>query len=315
MRDVLLELRRQGKTLVLSSHQMETVERLCDRVALLDRGEKLLDGTVGRREARATGPTRSRSPTRATAPSSRACRASLRADRPRPVRRAAPRRRSRPAGDPARRRRPAARAPLRDRRAEPARHLRRAGDAPRRSGGVRLFAIVRREYLERVRSKAFLIGTLLGPLLMAGFTIGPSVLMARQRGKPLRVAVLDASGALREAGRAGARASGASPASRASSSSRPRTARPTSCARCSRPRSWRAASTATCTCRPTRWTRSTAEYYGKNVSNVMDLGLLDKAVEDADRGLPAHRRRPARGAHPGTDAAARAQDDPRQRDR
>jgi len=47
MREVLLELRRQGKTLVLSSHQMETVERLCDRVALLDRGEKLLDGTVG----------------------------------------------------------------------------------------------------------------------------------------------------------------------------------------------------------------------------------------------------------------------------
>ncbi len=46
MREALLELSRQGKTLVLSSHQMETVERLCDRVALLDRGEKLLDGSV-----------------------------------------------------------------------------------------------------------------------------------------------------------------------------------------------------------------------------------------------------------------------------
>jgi ABC-2 type transport system ATP-binding protein len=46
MLEVFQELRRQGKTLVLSSHQMETVERLCDRVALINRGEKLLDGTV-----------------------------------------------------------------------------------------------------------------------------------------------------------------------------------------------------------------------------------------------------------------------------
>jgi ABC-2 type transport system ATP-binding protein len=46
MRGVLLDLKRQGKTLVLSSHQMETVERLCDRVALINKGEKLLDGAV-----------------------------------------------------------------------------------------------------------------------------------------------------------------------------------------------------------------------------------------------------------------------------
>jgi len=46
MREVLLDLRRQGRTLVLSSHQMETVERLCDAIALIDRGLKLLDGTV-----------------------------------------------------------------------------------------------------------------------------------------------------------------------------------------------------------------------------------------------------------------------------
>jgi ABC-2 type transport system ATP-binding protein len=47
MREVLLELSRQGRTLVLSSHQMETVERLCDGIALINRGLKLLDGTVG----------------------------------------------------------------------------------------------------------------------------------------------------------------------------------------------------------------------------------------------------------------------------
>ena len=46
MRQVLLGLKRQGTTLVLSSHQMETVERLCDRVALINRGEKILDGAV-----------------------------------------------------------------------------------------------------------------------------------------------------------------------------------------------------------------------------------------------------------------------------
>ena len=46
MRDVLLDLKRAGCTLVLSSHQMDTVERLCDRVALLHKGRKILDGSV-----------------------------------------------------------------------------------------------------------------------------------------------------------------------------------------------------------------------------------------------------------------------------
>jgi ABC-2 type transport system ATP-binding protein len=46
MRDVLLEQRRLGKTLVLSSHQMETVERLCEAIALINRGRKILDGPV-----------------------------------------------------------------------------------------------------------------------------------------------------------------------------------------------------------------------------------------------------------------------------
>jgi ABC-2 type transport system ATP-binding protein len=46
MRNVLLELSCQGKTLVLSSHQMETVERLCDAIALIDHGRKLLDGPL-----------------------------------------------------------------------------------------------------------------------------------------------------------------------------------------------------------------------------------------------------------------------------
>ena len=52
MREVLLDLRRAGATIVLSSHQMETVEKLCDRVALINRGEKVLDGTVSEVKAR-----------------------------------------------------------------------------------------------------------------------------------------------------------------------------------------------------------------------------------------------------------------------
>jgi ABC-2 type transport system ATP-binding protein len=47
MRDVMVDLRRQGATIILSSHQMDTVERLCDRVALIHKGEKVLDGAVG----------------------------------------------------------------------------------------------------------------------------------------------------------------------------------------------------------------------------------------------------------------------------
>jgi ABC-2 type transport system ATP-binding protein len=46
MRDVFVELRRRGKTVVLSSHQMETVERLCDSIALIHQGRKVLDGAV-----------------------------------------------------------------------------------------------------------------------------------------------------------------------------------------------------------------------------------------------------------------------------
>jgi ABC-2 type transport system ATP-binding protein len=52
MREVMLDLRRKGATIVLSSHQMEAVERLCDRVALIHRGEKVLDGAVSEVKAR-----------------------------------------------------------------------------------------------------------------------------------------------------------------------------------------------------------------------------------------------------------------------
>jgi ABC-2 type transport system permease protein len=61
----------------------------------------------------------------------------------------------------------------------------------------KLRAVVRREYLERVRTKGFVIGTILGPLLMGAMMIIPA-LAARAGGKPLKVAVLDRSGGLQK---------------------------------------------------------------------------------------------------------------------
>ena len=46
LKDFLTEFKRQGKTVVFSTHVMEQAERLCDRIALIYRGKKLLDGTV-----------------------------------------------------------------------------------------------------------------------------------------------------------------------------------------------------------------------------------------------------------------------------
>jgi len=61
----------------------------------------------------------------------------------------------------------------------------------------KLLAVVRREYLERVRSRWFVIATLFGPLLFGALMIVPSVLASRERGSMGggRVEILDASGA------------------------------------------------------------------------------------------------------------------------
>jgi ABC-2 type transport system permease protein len=58
----------------------------------------------------------------------------------------------------------------------------------------KVWAIIKREYLSRVRSKGFVIGTILSPLLMISFIIVP-VLIARYSGRDsYRLAVLDQSG-------------------------------------------------------------------------------------------------------------------------
>jgi ABC-2 type transport system ATP-binding protein len=54
LREALLELRDQGKTIILSTHQMETVEAMCESVAIVDRGRVVIGGPL-REVKRATG--------------------------------------------------------------------------------------------------------------------------------------------------------------------------------------------------------------------------------------------------------------------
>jgi ABC-2 type transport system ATP-binding protein len=46
VKDILLELTRAGKTLVLSTHIMEQAEKLCERVCIIDKGRRVLDGNL-----------------------------------------------------------------------------------------------------------------------------------------------------------------------------------------------------------------------------------------------------------------------------
>jgi len=57
----------------------------------------------------------------------------------------------------------------------------------------RIAAVIRREYLERIRTKAFWISTLLVPLFMAAATILPALLAARGAGE-FKIAVQDMTG-------------------------------------------------------------------------------------------------------------------------
>jgi ABC-2 type transport system ATP-binding protein len=46
LREAFLELREQGKTLIFSTHQMETVEALCESIAIVDRGRVVVGGPL-----------------------------------------------------------------------------------------------------------------------------------------------------------------------------------------------------------------------------------------------------------------------------
>jgi len=46
LKDAVLEMRRRGTTVVFSTHDMSTAERMCDRIFMIFRGRKVLDGSL-----------------------------------------------------------------------------------------------------------------------------------------------------------------------------------------------------------------------------------------------------------------------------
>ena len=46
LKDAVLEMRRRGTTVVFSTHDMSTAEKMCDRIFMIFRGQKVLDGTL-----------------------------------------------------------------------------------------------------------------------------------------------------------------------------------------------------------------------------------------------------------------------------
>jgi ABC-2 type transport system ATP-binding protein len=46
IKEEILELNRKGATILFSTHRMESVEQLCDAIALLDKSKKILDGSI-----------------------------------------------------------------------------------------------------------------------------------------------------------------------------------------------------------------------------------------------------------------------------
>lgn len=46
IKDQIIDLKNNGTTIILSTHRMESVEEMCDYVALIDNSKKILDGRV-----------------------------------------------------------------------------------------------------------------------------------------------------------------------------------------------------------------------------------------------------------------------------
>lgn len=46
LKDILMELKQQGKAVIFSTHQMEQAEKLCDTICLINKGKVVLEGDV-----------------------------------------------------------------------------------------------------------------------------------------------------------------------------------------------------------------------------------------------------------------------------
>lgn len=57
----------------------------------------------------------------------------------------------------------------------------------------KVIKIIKREFITKVATKGFLIGTLLGPIFMIGVSLGPAYFMSLSEKKPLQIEVVDES--------------------------------------------------------------------------------------------------------------------------
>jgi ABC-2 type transport system permease protein len=148
---------------------------------------------------------------------------------------------------------------------------------------AKLWAVVRREYIERVRTKGFLIGTILGPLILGAMMIVPIVAM-RSSSKLLKVAVLDGTGTLGPAVEEALRAARFDEKPRFDV--RPAGAEPPGAREA-------ALKEAVLEGRLDGYlelpadavAKGTASYFGRNVSNRIDLRTMERAVSDVIVGI------------------------------
>jgi ABC-2 type transport system ATP-binding protein len=54
VRDVILQMKSQNRTVIFSTHVMEQAEKLCDSILLVHKGKKILDGSLA--EVKSSGP-------------------------------------------------------------------------------------------------------------------------------------------------------------------------------------------------------------------------------------------------------------------
>ena len=53
MRQVILQMKQEGRTVIFSTHVMEQAEQICDYILMINKGKIVLDGTLG--EIKTTG--------------------------------------------------------------------------------------------------------------------------------------------------------------------------------------------------------------------------------------------------------------------
>jgi ABC-2 type transport system ATP-binding protein len=46
IKDVIMEMKKKGKTIIFSTHSMDSAEKLCDRILLLNKGKEVLSGKL-----------------------------------------------------------------------------------------------------------------------------------------------------------------------------------------------------------------------------------------------------------------------------